>query len=193
MMFTKNTIAVAGAGLMGLCMGSAFVPSIVRADENGALKPSHLTHLKWRNIGPAYISGRIADIEAVESDPDIVYVATSVGGLWKSTDRGSTLKPIFENGGTASLGSMAIAPSNPNLLWLGSGETWNWRSVSWGDGVYKSEDGGKTWEHKGLGGDPSHRSDPHSPGELDTVYVAGGGALWGVERRAGGVQDHGWR
>ena len=104
MMFIKDTIAIASAGLIGLCMGSVFVPSIVRADESGALKPSHLTHLKWRNIGPAFISGRIADIEAVESDPDIVYVATSVGGLWKSTDRGSTLKPVFENGGTASLG-----------------------------------------------------------------------------------------
>ena len=68
---------------------TAFVgmPSMALAGGAGALKPSHLTNLEWRNIGPAYISGRIADIEAVESDPDIVYVATSVGGLWKSTDR----------------------------------------------------------------------------------------------------------
>ena len=153
--------------------------------DGGALKPSHLTNLEWRNIGPAHISGRIADIEAVESDPDIIYVATSTGGLWKSMDRGSTWKPIFENRGTASLGSVAIAPSNPNLLWLGSGETWNWRSVSWGDGVYKSEDGGKTWKHMGLeetrhvGQILIHPEDP------DTVYVAGGGALWGANEERG--------
>ncbi len=185
MMFTRKTIAVVGAGWMGLCMGSVFVPSMVRADESGALKPSHLTHLEWRNIGPAFISGRVADIEAVESDPDIVYVASSVGGLWKSTDRGSTLKPIFENGGTASLGSVAIAPSNPNLLWLGSGETWNWRSVSWGDGVYKSEDGGKTWAHKGLAETRHVGQILIHPGSVDTVYVSGGGALWGSNEERG--------
>ncbi len=135
MMSYQKAISVACTLLILFCTAAVSVPAAVPASEGG-LKPSHLTHLKWRNIGPAFISGRIADIEAVESDPDIVYVATSVGGLWKSTDRGSTLKPIFDQGGTASLGSVAIAPSNSNLLWLGSGETWNWRSVSWGDGVY---------------------------------------------------------
>ena len=161
------------------------VPAEPAQSDGGALKPSHLTAFEWRNIGPAYISGRVADIEAVESAPDIVYVATSNGGLWKSNDRGSTWKPVFEDGGTASLGSIAIAPSNPNLLWLGSGETWNWRSVSWGDGVYKSEDGGKTWEHMGLeetrhvGQILIHPEDP------DTVYVAGGGALWGANEERG--------
>ena len=160
-------------------------PAQSGSGDGGALKPSHLTSFEWRNIGPAHISGRIADIEAVESDPDIIYVATSTGGLWKSMDRGSTWKPIFENRGTASLGSVAIAPSNPNLLWLGSGETWNWRSVSWGDGVYKSEDGGKTWKHMGLeetrhvGQILIHPEDP------DTVYVAGGGALWGANEERG--------
>ena len=149
------------------------------------LKTSHLSSFKWRNIGPAHISGRIADIEAVESNSDIIYVATANGGLWKSIDRGSTWNVIFENGGTASLGTVAIAPSNSNLIWLGSGETWNWRSVSWGDGVNKSEDGGKTWTHMGLeetrhiGQILIHPEDPR------TVYVAGGGALWGANEERG--------
>jgi photosystem II stability/assembly factor-like uncharacterized protein len=172
--------------MLGLLPAAATaVPPQQKSSHAGDLKPSHLAHLKWRGIGPAFISGRIADIEAVENNPDIVYVASSVGGLWKSTDRGSTLKPIFDRGGTASLGSLAIGPSNPNLLWLGSGETWNWRSVSWGDGVYKSEDGGKTWKHKGLAQTRHIGQILIHPEDPDTVYVAGGGALWGANEERG--------
>ncbi len=87
-----------------------------------------LDNLKWRSIGPAATSGRIADIAVVETDPDIVYVATATGGAWKSSNRGTTWEPVFEKGGTASLGAIAVAPSNPNVVWIGSGEAWSWRS-----------------------------------------------------------------
>ena len=144
-----------------------------------------LDNLKWRSIGPAATSGRIADIAVVETDPDIVYVATATGGAWKSSNRGTTWEPVFEKGGTASLGAIAVAPSNPNVVWIGSGEAWSWRSSSWGDGVYKSENGGKTWEHLGLeetrhiGRILIHPEDPN------IIYVAALGALWGSNETRG--------
>ena len=152
---------------------------------NDQLTSTHLAALQWREIGPAFTSGRIADIAAVPNDPNTLYVATATGGAWKTTNGGVTWEPIFQHGGTASLGSVTVAPSNPNVVWLGSGETWNWRSVSWGDGVYKSEDGGETWDHMGLeetrhvGRILIHPEDP------DIVYVAGVGALWGSNEERG--------
>ena len=153
--------------------------------DDGQLTAAHLAALQWREIGPALTSGRIADIAGVVDEPDTLYVATATGGAWKTINRGVTWQPIFTDGGTASLGSVAVAPSNPNIVWLGAGETWNWRSVSWGDGVYKSEDGGKSWTHRGLeetrhvGRILIHPEDP------DVVWVAGVGALWGSNEERG--------
>ncbi len=146
---------------------------------------STLAKLEWRTIGPAAKSGRIGDLTAVKSDPDIVYVATSTGGAWKSTNRGITWEEIFKNRGTASLGAIAVAPDNPNLVWLGSGENWNARSASWGDGVYKSEDGGKSWKHMGLEETRHTGKIVIHPGDPDIVYVAGMGALWGANEERG--------
>ncbi len=160
-------------------------PAAGRQTGEGQVTADQLSALQWREIGPALTSGRIADIAGVAHEPDTLYVATATGGMWKTTNRGVTWDPVFENGGTASLGSVAVAPSNPNVMWLGSGETWNWRSVSWGDGVYRSDDGGKSWTHKGLeetrhvGRIVIHPEDP------DIVYVAGGGALWGSNEERG--------
>jgi photosystem II stability/assembly factor-like uncharacterized protein len=156
-----------------------------QASAGNSVIAGHLAALEWREIGPALTSGRIADIAGLEHNPNTLYVATATGGAWKTTNRGVTWEPIFQHGGTASLGSVAVATSNPNVVWLGSGETWNWRSVSWGDGVYRSEDGGETWEHMGLdetrhvGRILIHPEDP------DIVYVAGGGALWGSNEERG--------
>jgi photosystem II stability/assembly factor-like uncharacterized protein len=96
-----------------------------------------------------------------------------------------TWEAIFQKGGTASLGSVAVAPSNPNVVWLGAGETWNWRSVSWGDGVYKSEDGGKSWAHMGLEETRHIGRILIHPQDSDVVYVAGVGALWGSNEERG--------
>ena len=153
-------------------------------DRRQALS-STLAKLEWRTIGPAAKSGRIGDLTAVESNPDIVYVATSTGGAWKSTNRGITWEEIFKNRGTASLGAIAVAPDNPNLVWLGSGENWNARSASWGDGVYKSEDGGKSWKHMGLEETRHTGKIVIHPEDPDIVYVAGMGALWGANEQRG--------
>ncbi len=168
---------------------AASLPSERRGTDEetppGHLTASLLGSLTWRNIGPGLTSGRIADIAAVESDTDIIYVATATGGLWKTTNRGTTWKPIFENGGTASLGAVAIARSNPNVVWVGTGEAQNWRSTSWGDGVYKSEDGGKTWTHMGLEETRQTGKLVIHPDDTDVVYVAAMGVLWGSNEERG--------
>jgi photosystem II stability/assembly factor-like uncharacterized protein len=153
--------------------------------REGSVTASHLAALEWREIGPALSSGRIADIAGVVQDPDRIFVATATGGAWKTNNRGVTWEPIFERGGTASLGSVAVAPSNPNVVWLGSGETWNWRSVSWGDGVYKSEDGGQSWAHMGLEETRHIGRILIHPDNPDIVYVAGVGSLWGSGEERG--------
>ena len=127
--------------------------------------------LEWRSIGPANMGGRIADVEGVPGDPNVVYVASASGGLWKTTNAGVTWKPIFDRQGTISIGDIALTPGNPDVVWVGTGESNVRNSVSFGDGVYKSTDGGRTWQHMGLK-DSEHISaiviNPQNP---DVVYV----------------------
>jgi photosystem II stability/assembly factor-like uncharacterized protein len=127
--------------------------------------------LEWRSIGPANMGGRVADVEGVPGNANVVYVASASGGLWKTVNGGATWKPIFEHQGTISIGDIALAPSNPEVVWVGTGESNVRNSVSFGDGVYKSTDGGKNWQHLGLK-DTEHISaiaiHPQNP---DIVYV----------------------
>jgi photosystem II stability/assembly factor-like uncharacterized protein len=106
--------------------------------------------LEWRSIGPAIFAGRVADVEGIPGDPKVVYVASASGGLWKTVNGGISWRPIFERQGTLSLGDIAIDPRNPEVIWAGTGEGNPRNSVSFGDGVYKSTDGGETWQHLGL-------------------------------------------
>jgi photosystem II stability/assembly factor-like uncharacterized protein len=138
-----------------------------------------------RNIGPANMSGRIVAITGVDSDPRVVYVAAASGGLWKSIDSGETWAPIFDNQTSVCIGDVAVAQSNPNVIWVGTGEHNARNSVAWGDGVYKSMDGGKTWQHMGL-------KDSHTIGRIaihptnpDIVYIAALGHLWGPNKERG--------
>jgi photosystem II stability/assembly factor-like uncharacterized protein len=176
-------------GFLTLVLGLVAAPSngapTGADDPAGRLSPSHLAALPWRSIGPALTSGRIADLAVVESNKDIVYVATATGGAWKTTNGGTTWEPIFENGATASLGDVTVAPTNPNLVWLGTGEPWNARSSSFGNGVYKSEDGGKSWKHMGLEETRHIGRILIHPKNPDIVYVAALGALWGSNAERG--------
>jgi photosystem II stability/assembly factor-like uncharacterized protein len=145
-----------------------------------ALKP-----LKFREIGPATMGGRIDDVAVVESDPDIVYVATAAGGVMKTTNGGTTWEPVFDNETSSTIGAIAVAPSDPSIVWVGTGESNNRQSSSWGNGVYKSTDGGKTWTHVGLA-DSHHIGrivvDPTNP---NVVWVAAAGHLWGPNKERG--------
>ncbi|MBZ5602617.1 MAG: hypothetical protein LAO79_09960 [Acidobacteriia bacterium] len=144
-----------------------------------------LGQIKVREIGPAVVGGRIDDFAVAGSNPDTIYVATASGGIWKTADGAITWKPIFEHNGAMSIGTIAVAPSNPAIVWAGTGEANNRQSSSWGDGVYKSIDGGETWTRMGLG-DSHHIGriaiDPHNP---QIVYVAALGHLWGANQERG--------
>src|SRR2546423_8955113 len=109
-----------------------------------------LKGLRWRSIGPATMGGRIDQFAVVESKPGTVYVATASGGLFRTINFGTTWEPLFDNQKTTTIGSVAAAPSNPDVLWVGTGEANNRQSSSWGDGVYKSREAGQTWNFMGL-------------------------------------------
>lgn len=146
---------------------------------------SAFERLEWRSIGPANMGGRTADVEGVPGNANIVYVATGSGGLWKTVNAGVTWKPIFERQGTFSIGDIALAPSNPDVVWVGTGESNVRNSVSFGNGVYKSTDGGKNWQHMGLK-DTEHISaiaiHPQNP---DIVYVGALGHAFGPNDERG--------
>jgi len=143
-----------------------------------------LKHFTWRSVGPAGAGGRVVDI-SVSGDPARIYVATGGGGVWKSTSQGTTWEPIFEHQSVGAMGAVAADPSNPDTVWVGTGEANPRNSVSWGDGVYKSTDGGKSWTRMGLK-DSQHigriRIDPRNP---DIVYVAALGHIWGPNEERG--------
>ncbi len=146
---------------------------------------AQLDGLRPRNIGPAVMSGRIVDLAVAESDVIKFYVASSTGGVYKTGDNGITLNPVFENEGTHSVGAIALHQRDTSIVWVGTGERANRQSSSWGDGVYKSTDGGATWTNMGLR-DSKHigRIALH-PDDADLVYVAAMGHLWGPNEQRG--------
>ena len=156
----------------------AFV-ALVHAQQTQDLNSSLLSEWRWRLIGPASPAGRAWQVVGDENDSKTFYVCTAGGGLWKSTDNGTTLLPVFDNETAASTGAVAIAKSNSNIVWVGTGEPANTRANSWGDGVYKSTDGAKTWSHMGLRNSRQISSIVIHPTRPDTVYVAAMGYEWG--------------
>lgn len=137
-----------------------------------------LPDMQWRNIGPASPGGRIVDIDAVEKDFKQVFIATASGGVWKSTNAGTTWEPIFDQYATASIGDIAIFQPNPNIIWVGTGEANNRNSVSWGNGIYKSTDGGKNFDHLGLENTQQIARVLTHPSNPLITYVAAIGPLW---------------
>lgn len=133
---------------------------------------------KFRNIGPAVTGGRIVDIEGDPKDPRFLYVASAAGGLFKSSNLGTSWTPIFDNQGTISIGDVALAPSNSNIVWVGTGEHNNQRSSHWGDGVYRSDDGGQSWKNMGLRNSLRIGRIAIDPKNPEVVYVAAMGPLY---------------
>jgi photosystem II stability/assembly factor-like uncharacterized protein len=143
--------------------------------------------LEWRHIGPAVFGGRIPDVEAVPKNPAIIFVAGSTGGIFKTTNNGVTWRPVFDDAGsTLSIGDMAIAPSDPLIVWVGTGESnGEQQAGSLGDGVYRSLDGGETWQNMGLRDTRFiHRIAIH-PENPDIVFVAAPGHRWGPNEERG--------
>jgi photosystem II stability/assembly factor-like uncharacterized protein len=134
--------------------------------------------LKLRGIGPAVMGGRIADIAVHPTNSSIWYVAVGSGGLWKTTNRGTTWTPIFDNQPSYSIGTVVLDPNNPEVVWVGTGENVSGRHVGWGDGIYKSRDGGATWQHMGLKNSEHIGKILVDSRNSDVVYVAAEGPLW---------------
>jgi photosystem II stability/assembly factor-like uncharacterized protein len=141
--------------------------------------------LSYRNIGPVNMSGRMADVEGIPGDPTTIYVGSASGGVWKTTNGGTTWTPIFDKQTVQSIGDLAVDPTNPEVVYVGSGEANVRNSVSFGNGVYKTTDGGKTWRHLGLP-DTRHISriviNPLDPRK---VYVAAIGHAFGPNEERG--------
>ena len=194
-MYVRLTTLKTAAMALAVMFGSAPIASMQTARPAAAasepapaayaLLDAVAARMPWRSVGPAVMSGRIADIAVVETDPQIWYTASASGGLWKTINNGTTFDPIFDQAGSISLGDVAVAPSDPNVIWAGTGEANNRNSSSWGDGVYKSTDAGKTWTNMGLK-DSHHVGriviDPKDP---NVVYIAAVGRLWGHNKERG--------
>ncbi|MDX1394590.1 MAG: glycosyl hydrolase [Gemmatimonadota bacterium] len=147
-------------------------------DEAPGLTSGLLSSMRWRSIGPAVASGRIADIAIDPTDRSVWYVAASSGGVWKTTNAGTTWDPIFDSYGSYSIGAIALDPSNHLTLWVGSGENNGQRSVGYGDGIYRSIDGGRSFENMGLETSRHIGMVAIHPDDSDVVYVAAIGNLW---------------
>ena len=176
MMDIRVSSTVLAAGVAVLLGGSPAAPAQTPAWPDTA----------WRAIGPAAFGGRVDDIEAVVGDPRTIFVGAASGGVFRSRDNGVTWDPVFDkSGGDLSIGDIAIAPSDPNIVWVGTGEANNRQTSTWGNGVYRSLDGGTTWQSMGLRQTQSIGRvviDPHDP---NTVFVAAAGHLFGPNEERG--------
>ncbi|NUQ11260.1 MAG: glycosyl hydrolase, partial [Gemmatimonadaceae bacterium] len=146
--------------------------------QGGGLDPETLKGIAFRALGPGFVSGRIADVEIDPRDPNVWYVATAFGGLWKTVNRGLSFEPIFDDGPSFTLCCVVIDPRNSNVIWLGTGENHSQRSAHFGDGVYKSTDAGKTWRRMGLEASEHIGKIVIDPRNSNVVYVAAQGPLF---------------
>lgn len=144
-----------------------------------------LQGIEPRALGPTSMGGRVSNLAVYEKEPRIFYVATASGGLWKTTSAGVKFEPVFQYENSVALGAVAIDQSNPDVVWVGTGEENSRNSTSWGDGVYKSTDGGKTWAHLGLKNTHHISTILLHPTDKNVAYVGALGKLWGPSNERG--------
>ncbi len=154
------------------------------ADEPVKLDSSALGALRARSIGPAVMGGRIAAIDGTADSPATIYIGAASGGVWKSTDNGTSFKPVFEEN-SQSIGAISIDDANPQTVWVGTGESWVRNSVSVGTGVYKTTDGGATWTNVGLTDSEHIARIAVDPKKSDTVFVCATGHAWNANEERG--------
>ncbi|MCH2056170.1 MAG: glycosyl hydrolase [Thalassotalea sp.] len=173
----KKLLQVAIAA--SLAISSADVLAFKSKDADSSLfKSSTFNAMEMRNIGPAYMSGRIADIAVDQNNPSTWYTAVGSGGVWKTVNAGTTWTPIFDKQAVYSTGDVTIDPSNSDIIWVGTGENNGGRHISFGDGIYKSLDGGKTWKNMGLKDSERISDIIIHPTNSDIVWAAVQGPLW---------------
>src|SRR5437588_11561217 len=172
----KNSMARVKPGLHAI---SILFACTLLAQSPIKIDSDTISGLGARNIGSATMSGRIAAIDGVwEKDRLTVYIGAASGGVWKSVNGGTTYKPVFDKQGVQSIGAIAVDSKNPKTIWVGTGEAWTRNSVSIGDGVYKSIDGGDNWTNVGLKDSERIAKIVVDPSDSNTVYVCVPGKLW---------------
>lgn len=157
----------------------ALAPAQETDKPSGPMSADTFAGLKLRSIGPAVTSGRVVSFAVHPKDENIYYVGSASGGVWKTVNAGTSWTPVFDNEGSYSIGTVVIDPNNPNVVWVGTGENNSQRSVSYGDGVYRSDDGGKSWKNMGLKKSEHIARIVIDPKDSNIVYVAAQGPLWG--------------
>jgi photosystem II stability/assembly factor-like uncharacterized protein len=146
--------------------------------KNETIKSDILNGLSFRSIGPAFMSGRISDIAIHPDNENLWYVTVGSGGVWKTNNAGTTWSSIFDGQSTYSIGCITLDPQNPNVLWVGTGENVGGRHIAYGDGVYRSDDGGNTWKHMGLKSSEHISKIIVHPSNSNVVWAASQGPLW---------------
>jgi photosystem II stability/assembly factor-like uncharacterized protein len=160
--------------------------SAVSAAQRAAMSADGLfDRLLFRNIGPAIMGGRIDDLAVLERNPSTFFAGAASGGLWRTVNNGTTWEAVFDNEAAASIGAVAITSASPSLVWVGTGEANNRQSSTWGAGVFKSTDGGRTWKNMGLTESKHVARIVIDPVDHDVVYVAAAGHLWGPNPERG--------
>src|SRR3989338_3689630 len=190
----KKTLQLAAIALISF---SAMAQKKPASTTSAPFDASTVGALNFRLVGPALTSGRISDLAIHPKNQDVWYISAASGGVWKTTNHGTTFSQIFDNYGSFSIGCVELAPTNPNTVWVGTGENNNQRSVSYGDGVYKSLDGGKSFTNMGLKTSEHIGNIIIHPTDENTVWVAAYGPVWsaGGERGVYKTTDGGktWR
>ena len=158
--------------------------SAIQAQKKSLINSNTFGAIEARHLGPARMSGRVSALDAVEEDPRIVYVGSASGGVWKSTNGGTSFKPVFDKH-IQSIGAVAIDQDHPDTVWVGTGEPWTRNSVSIGGGIYKTTNGGETWKKLGLENTERIARIVINPENSDIVYVAAMGHLWGPNEERG--------
>ena len=179
----RHSLVILGAA----ALAAAPSPHALQAQQAFHAPPDSaaLAAFRWRNIGPANMGGRITDIEGIPYPSHTFYVAAAGGGIWKTTNTGTTFRPVFDNERVISMGDLAIAPSDTNVVYAGTGEANSRNSISPGGGVYKTTDGGKTWQLMGLEATQQIGRIVVHPTNPDIVYVAALGHTWGPNKERG--------
>ncbi len=180
--FTRKMLFILLTGL--IAMGSMPLHARTKkkkttVTQQNALKASLFSGLKWRSIGPAFTSGRIADFAVDPDNHSHFYVAAASGGIWETYDDGTTFKPVFDHYGAYSMGCLAMDPNNHHVIWAGTGENNHQRALGYGNGVWKTTNDGKTWKNMGLKNSRQIGKILIDPRNSNVVYVAAEGSAWG--------------